>query len=139
MKLEGVWYNELNSKMELTVDGASITGSYVTAVGEASGTYQLVGRTEIGADGSQSVAFVVCWQNDSGTSNSCTAWSGQLQPDARDNDSIATTWLLTGDTAEGNDWKSTLVGQDVFRRNPPSKTVSVAELRKPPSHPLKRS
>ena len=32
MKLDGVWYNELGSTMKLTVNGPSITGTYVTAV-----------------------------------------------------------------------------------------------------------
>jgi hypothetical protein len=139
MKLEGVWYNELGSKMQLVVNGASITGTYVTAVGDASGTYQLVGRTETGAEGSQSIALVVCWQNESGTSSSCTAWSGQLQADANGKDSIATSWLLTADTEVGDDWKSTFVGQDIFHRDPPAKQATFADLRKQPSHPLKKS
>jgi len=137
MNLEGVWYNELGSKMQLAVNGGSITGTYVTAVGDASGTYPLVGRTETGAVSSQSVAFVVCWQNSSGNSSSCTAWSGQLQPDASGDDSIATTWLLTADTELSDDWKSTFVGQDVFHRTPPASPVTkVADLRRQPSHPL---
>jgi hypothetical protein len=140
MKLDGVWYNELGSKMQLAVNGAAITGTYVTAVGDASGTYPLVGRTETGAPGSQSIAFVVCWQNDAGNSGSCTAWSGQLQPDADGNDSIATTWLLTADTDVSDDWQSTSVGQDIFHRDAPAKSVTlVADLRRQPSHPLTKS
>ncbi|MBV9948708.1 MAG: hypothetical protein JOZ69_17810 [Myxococcales bacterium] len=125
--------------MELVVNGASISGKYVTAVGDASGTYELVGRTETGAAGSQSIAFVVCWQNGSGTSSSCTAWSGQLQADASGKDSIATSWLLTGDTKSSDDWKSTFIGQDIFHRDPPAKTATLADLRRQPSHPLKKS
>jgi hypothetical protein len=136
MKLEGVWYNELGSKMQLVVDGASISGTYVTAVGDASGTYQLVGRTETNAAGNQSLAFVVCWQNDTGSSGSCTAWSGQLQPDTSGKDSIATSWLLTADTETTDDWKSTFVGQDIFHRDPPAKPATVSDLRRQPSHPL---
>jgi hypothetical protein len=125
--------------MQLAVNGPSITGTYVTAVGDASGTYLLVGRTETGAEASQSIAFVVCWQNDAGNSDSCTAWSGQLQPDANGNDSIATTWLLTADTSAGDNWNSTLVGQDFFRRDPPGKVAARADLRGQPSHPLTRA
>ena len=140
MKLDGTWYNELGSKMQLTVDGPAITGTYVTAVGEASGTYAIVGRTETGTHGSQSVAFVVCWQNASGSSASCTSWSGQLQQDANQQESIVTSWLLTTDTDVGDDWKSTFVGQDVFRRSPPAQApTKISELRHQPSHPLTKA
>ena len=44
MSVTGNWYNELGSVMSLVVDGASITGIYQTAVGDASGIYQLVAR-----------------------------------------------------------------------------------------------
>jgi len=136
MNLGGTWYNELKSKMVLTVNGPSVTGTYETAVGDATGQYAVVGRTETGAQGSQSVAFAVCWQNDSGSSRSCTAWSGQLQVDRNGKESIVTTWLLTGDTAAAGDWKSTVVGQDLFHRDAPAEVPQVASLRQAPSHPL---
>ena len=137
MKLEGEWYNELKSKMVLTVKDGSVTGTYETAVGDAKGPYVLVGRTETSAKGSQSVAFVVCWQNQSGTSECTTAWSGQLQADKNGKESISTTWLLTGDTDVDADWKSTIVGQDIVRRDPPASSPKVADLLRAPSHPLK--
>jgi hypothetical protein len=137
MKLEGTWYNELKSKMVLKVDGAAVTGSYETAVGETFGPCALSGRAETASKGSQSVAFVVCWQNDKATAHCCTAWSGQLQVDKAGKESLVTTWLLTEDTSPGDDWNSTKVGQDIFYRDPPTTAPKLAELRRAPSHPLK--
>lgn len=53
----------------------------------------------------------------------CTAWSGQLQTDASGNESIAAAWLLTGDAAASDDWRSTTVGQDTFHRRSPAVVV----------------
>jgi len=136
MKLTGSWYNELNSRMSLTVDGASVTGTYESAVGAAKGVYPLVGRTERSPDGSQSVAFVVVWDNDvNGNLGCCTAWAGQLHVDARGRESIIATWLLSGDTVKEDDWKATKVGQDIFLREPRSATVGLEGVARAPSHP----
>ena len=83
MDLAGTWFNELGSKMVLDVNGAAVSGKFETDVGEAKGTYELVGRTETAANDSQSVAFVVAWQNAKGRTGSCTAWCGQLQKEGR--------------------------------------------------------
>jgi len=48
---------------------------------------------------------------------------GQLQTDASGNESIAATWLLTGDAAASDDWRSTTVGQDTFHRRSPAVVV----------------
>jgi hypothetical protein len=120
MKLAGTWFNELGSQMDLKVDGVSVTGTYVSAVGKAKGPYAIVGRTEASPDGSQSVGFSVVWENkETGNLGCCTAWSGQLQMPDGGAEQIVTTWILTGDTLAADDWNSTKIGQDTFRRDKP--------------------
>ena len=138
MGLEGTWYNELGSEMNLQVEGNSVSGTYQTAVGDAQGIYNLAGTTDTEPYGqSQAVGFTVAWVNKSGNSHSVTAWSGQLQ--MIDGQEILTaTWLLTQETDPGHDWASTLVGMDVFTRNKPSKTESEKRAKLAPwSHPAK--
>jgi hypothetical protein len=119
MDLNGIWYNELGSRMELIVQGKNITGTYHTAVGDASGIYDLVGQTDTDNDQSQAVGFVVVWQNQYGSSDSVTTWSGQYQT-IEGEDTIVTTWLLTMETSPDHDWSSTLVNKDIFTRFAPN-------------------
>ena len=118
MGLDGEWYNQLKSKMVLKVAGADVTGEYHTEVGNADGIYPLAGRTEVGGGLPQNVGWVVSWQNDKRWTPSVTSWSGQLH-DVDGEETIVTTWLLTRETKPKDDWQSTLVGQDVFRRASP--------------------
>jgi hypothetical protein len=130
MPLSGDWYNELGSKMTLVVDGQHVTGHYYTAVGDAEGIYHLAGRTN---RDNTVLGFAVAWQNEYGDSESATAWSGEYHDS---DDIIVTTWLLTSQTDEPDDWKSTLVGKDIFQRQSPDKdAVSRAKLMRAPSHP----
>jgi len=135
MALDGDWYNELKSKMVLTVKGPAITGKYHTAVGSATGIYDLVGRIDSKAGSSRAIAFVVSWENDDGNSEAVTAWSGEVQAEGQDDERIITTWLLTVETDPKNNWKSTIVGQDVFTRTPPSDAVVKARLLQALPHP----
>jgi hypothetical protein len=134
MALDGDWYNELKSKMVLSVTGAGITGTYHTAVGNATGVYDLVGRIDSKAGSSRGIAFVVSWENTYGNSESVTAWSGEVQVDGQD-ERILTTWLLTMETDPANNWESTIVGQDVFTRTPPSDADVKARLLRAIPHP----
>ena len=123
MSLEGIWYNELGSKVELEVDDCSIEGTYHTTVGDAQGIYRLVGRTDGQHMGTnQAVGFVVSWVNEvNGNSFSVTAWS---------------EWLLTTETNPDDDWVSTLVGHDTFRRTPPSEEEMTRRWKRGPQpHP----
>jgi hypothetical protein len=134
MALDGDWFNELGSRMTLQVNGQDVSGHYYTAVGDAEGIYDLSGRTN---KDNTVVGFSVAWQNTYGDSESATAWSGEYH---EDEDIIVTTWLLTAQTAEADDWKSTLVGKDVFRRQSPAKdAVSTVRLMRAPSHPQRPS
>lgn len=79
MDLNGDWYNELGSKMTLGVKGSSVTGKYHTAVGDADGIYELVGRISVPEDEARTLGFVVAWQNGKRTTDSSTAWSGEAR------------------------------------------------------------
>ncbi len=127
MDLNGKWYNELGSSMTLSVSGNNITGTYQTAVGDASGLYDLVGRTDTDNDASQAIGFVVVWQNQHGSSDSVTTWSGQYQV-IDGVDTIVTTWLLTKETESDDDWRSTVINKDIFTKTPPTEE-KVKELK----------
>jgi hypothetical protein len=136
MDVNGEWYNELGSKMVLRVNGATITGKYQTKVGDADGLYDLVGRISVPADDNRTIGFVVAWQNDKRQTDSLTAWSGEVR-EVSGTQSITTTWLLTIETTPDNDWKSTLIGKDLFTRLPPSlESIKQASAVRGPSHHL---
>lgn len=119
MKLDGTWYNELNSKMTLEVSGKKITGKYNTKVGDAEGEYDLIGQVDTDKDESQAIGWVVVWSNEkNGNSDAVTAWSGQVQK-VNGTVTIITTWLLTGETDTENNWRSTRIGKDVFTQKAP--------------------
>ena len=119
MELNGTWYNELGSFMTLKVKGPNLSGTYQTAVGDAEGIYELVGRVVTDEFSSEVLGWVVVWQNEYGNSESVTAWSGQCQT-VGGVPTIVSTWLLTSETDPGDDWHSTLVGKDVFTNTQPS-------------------
>jgi hypothetical protein len=136
MPLDGDWYNELKSKMVLSVKGADITGHYHTEVGDATGIYELRGRVDTKGGRSRAIGFVVSWENEHGRSESVTTWSGEVETNDQGEDRIFTTWLLTKETDPANNWKSTLVRQDVFSRTPPDPAkVTRVRMLKPRSHP----
>ena len=114
MDISGLWYNELNSTMELRVSGKQLTGWYISAVGQAAGPYDLTGFVDED-DATPTLGWIVTWKNKSSYAPSVTAWSGQAQT-VRGEDLIDTTWLLTRSTAVQEDWESTMIGKDIFRR-----------------------
>ena len=119
-KLCNKWYNELGSCMEITncCDG-SLTGWYHTSVGEAAEKYVLAGRYDK-LPGRRSLGWTVTWTNDTlSDSESTTSWCGQYQSD-ENGEKIITMWLLTEQTKPSDDWKSTLVGSNVFTKNRPT-------------------
>jgi avidin family protein len=89
VKLHGVWWNELGSKMVIEVDShdpKTFRGFYHTSVGNAQEKiYPLLGRCDIRGLKSKMVAFVVAWNADPPTgaaapvNPSVKAWCGQLQ------------------------------------------------------------
>jgi hypothetical protein len=119
MNINGTWYNQLGSQMIIQVNGKNIHGTYHTKVGDASGIYELTGKIDIDNDDSTAIAWVVLWNNQYGSSDSVTAWSGQVQ-EISGVETIVTTWLLTVETEEDDNWHSTLIGKDFFTRFAPS-------------------
>lgn len=114
MDISGLWYNELNSTMELRVEGKRLSGWYVSAVGQAAGRYELTGFQDVD-DATPTCGWIVAWKNDRTYAPSVTAWCGQAQ-DLGGEELIDTTWLLTRSTKVQEDWESTLLGKDLFRR-----------------------
>jgi hypothetical protein len=128
MTLEGLWYNESGSTMEIINlgDNGLIQGKYKSSVGDAKSWYSLTGFVDpLSSQGSQTIGFVVLWSNaQHGDSHAVTTWSGQYQID-KGEEVIHTTWLLTSATIVSADWQSTLVGQDSFSRTQPSEAEIV--------------
>lgn len=128
MGLAGTWYNELGSPMEITVNGSLLTGTYRSGVG-AEGTYSLTGAFDANplANKSQSLGFVVAWQNAESNYHSTTSWSGRYLQTAT-GEMLATFWLLTAE--QPDQWEGTLIGEDTFTRTPPSEETKQRRLAK---------
>lgn len=140
MGISGTWFNELGSKMNLVASGGQLSGQYATAVGNASGLYDLSGRyNTVPASGTgQAAGWAVAWQNPYLNSHSATGWSGQYQinPDTGQEE-IYTLWLLASEATPSQDWGSTRVGQDTFTRTQPTdEEVARRSGVKAASHPL---
>lgn len=109
--MSGVWVNELGSTAYIQAHSKTgeLTGYYTTAVGNASGNYELRGSFQVDAC-DPTFAFVVTWQNAASQSNSTTAWSGVFI-----NGTLYTTWLLTSQVSSSADvWQATKIGSNVF-------------------------
>jgi hypothetical protein len=111
--MSGTWVNQLHSR--LTIDhglGGVLHGTYVTAVGGLTGIeHPMVGFCDEALRGAECpIGFVVRWVED----HSVTSWSGRYDSVS---DQITAMWLLTGAARDHDqDWRSTLTGQDTFRR-----------------------
>ena len=127
----GNWYNELGSQMFLNASGGQLSGFYASAVGQARYTYPLAGRydTQPASGGGQTMAWTVSWQNAYQNAHSATGWSGQYF-DQGGNEEIYTLWLLAAEVSEGDEWESTLAGQDTFTRTPPPKEAIARSKRR---------
>jgi hypothetical protein len=100
--------------MFLRVRGKEVSGWYISAVGEASGPYDLIGYLDP-TDTTPTIGWTVTWQNRQRRAPSVTVWCGQAQAINGD-DQIDTTWLLTRSTSVAEDWEATMVSKDLFRR-----------------------
>ncbi|MGP3924239.1 streptavidin [Streptomyces sp. 8N616] len=129
--ITGTWYNQLGSTfiVTATADGG-LVGTYESTVGNAENRYVLTGRYDSAAatDGSgTALGWTVAWRNEYRNAHSATTWSGQYVSGSQEK--IATQWLLTSGTTPANEWKSTLVGHDVFTKNKPS-AAAIAQAKK---------
>ena len=125
--LDGKWYNELGSCMNLTAESdGTLTGTYESAVGQAKYTYVLAGRYD-NLPERRTLGWTVTWVNQYYfCSKSTTSWSGQFQIEPKTQEQqILTSWLLTVQTAPSDDWNSTNVGFDVFTRTAPTPEQSM--------------
>lgn len=108
----GIWKNQLNSTMTLTMTGQQIMGRYESLVSGGGGS---VGGDLTGFVDGDLISFVVNWT----TPASLTAWTGQLVADGGV-DVIKTLWLLVQNVDDPSEptglWKSTLTGTDEFTR-----------------------
>lgn len=139
MSIAGTWFNELGSQMDIVVNGKTITGTYWTAVGDASGSYDLIGfiDTTLPSPGGQAVGWTVVWTNGIGTSNSVTTWCGQFQT-AGGQEEIVAFWLLTSEQLAANDWGATQIGKNRFVRAQPTPVeIDQARRQSGVSHPRK--
>ncbi len=111
--LTGTWHNQLGSELVIEADGArGLTGRYTSAAGVVAGTsYPLIGTYDPDQQSITTVlGFVVDWTE----VHAVTVWSGQYHH--RDG-TIAATWLMATETDEGDEWKSTFVGHDLFHQD----------------------
>jgi hypothetical protein len=117
MSLTGVWLNEHKSIMVIDEhsDG-SLTGMFRSLVGRDTRKRLLSGRASSEESVKQLLGFTVCFHIDNPTEASghysLCSWSGW----ARDKE-ITTHWLLTTSFLDpADEWSSTRVGQDRFKR-----------------------
>jgi len=120
--LEGVWYNEIGARIDLTVggDGASLTGEYTDPF--VPGTYQLVGHTDPRPFSSvQTVSFTVGYFDAQQNNHMVASSSGQFVS-LEGEDAILVEWASTMEAAgPPGAWRHlTLVGADVYRRTQPT-------------------
>ncbi len=112
VNFSGWWKNQLGSKMNLTIQGQSVSGTYSSPVSSGGGTVdgELVGFVD-----GDLISFVVNWTSPA----SLTAWTGQLVSE-NGSDTIKTLWLLVQNVPDANEptglWQSTLTGADNFQR-----------------------
>lgn len=127
--LTGTWYNELGSMMKLTAtaDGM-LSGSYFSAVGEATDFYVLTGRFDSAPPSGDgvSVGWTVTFFNAKLNAHSTATWSGQYFAEGKPE--IVTQWLLTTSSTKAAEWQATNVGHDEFTRTPPSE-ADIAQAR----------
>ncbi len=77
--------------------------------------------------------FSLLFNNSCGSSDSVTSLSGQVQIiDGKEK--IVTSWLLTTQTDEDDDWHSTLIGKDVFTREPKPEDKIIKSISKGVKH-----
>jgi hypothetical protein len=117
MSLTGVWLNKHKSIM--VIDEHSdrrLTGLFRSLVGRDTRKRPLSGRTSSEESAKQLLGFTICFHIDNPTEAtghySLCSWSGW----ARDEE-ITTHWLLTTSFLDrADEWSSTRVGQDHFKR-----------------------
>ncbi|MEQ1518132.1 MAG: avidin/streptavidin family protein [Usitatibacteraceae bacterium] len=108
----GRWINQMGSSMDLTINGASVTGVYTSA---SSAVGASVTGSIIGYVAEDVISFSVLWV----ASGSITSWVGQLVEDGGQ-PKLRTLWNLVTNVPDQNEplklWMSTFTGADEFHR-----------------------
>lgn len=113
----GTWYNQLNSRMDLTVDVATraVSGTYYSSrsANDTPTEGKITGFVE-----KDIISFVVDWNK----YESMTAWVGQLLDDGA-GEYLHTLWHLVMNIPETDEkedgWSDVLAGSDRFSRTAP--------------------
>jgi len=111
--IQGKWCNQLGSRLYLEVDeSGTLRGQYRSGTGPLAGNAYLVhGSCDPGPTAfPMTLGFVVDWREVHGA----TAWVGHYYPEE---EVIRTTWIMATETDPQDDWKSTLIGHDLFHRD----------------------
>lgn len=120
-RLDGVWFNEYGSRMEITVDETGFfSGLYSSHTGDV-GTYRVIGLTDAQCvSGNQGVSISIQWRpvdavGDDPDWHLVSGMVGQLQS-VDGQDVITVNHLLVQETAPGDNWRSTFIDKISFRR-----------------------
>ena len=110
-RIAGIWYNQLASQLRIEADAfGRLSGRYVSGVGDTTNEHPLTGFYDADPENGLSVlGFVVSWPS----AHWLTVWSGLYEVDR---DEIDSTWLLRSEAGGRDEWRSTLIGHDFFRR-----------------------
>jgi Avidin family len=111
-QLNGTWFNQLGSCLDLRIDDAGrVSGLFQSSVGGVDGGHEVTGFVAADPDGPDgAIGFAVAWE----AAHSLTVWSGHYR---REFDTIFTTWLLSEACSPHGEWRSTTVGHDEYRRS----------------------
>lgn len=110
--ISGSWQNQLGTCLDLRADeDGTVRGSIHSDVGGVKGAQPVVGYIRPVSGRRGAIGLVVSWEQ----THSVTTWCGHYDLDA---DVVAANWLLTTADFDKNEWQSTRVGYDVFRRGP---------------------
>lgn len=112
MLLEGTWVNQLGSEVTFTPDpGGHLQGEYCAGAGGLAGRrYPVIGSYQHDPTArTVPLAFMVSWSE----AHCVTTWCGHLLPE---DDRIETTWLMATEAESRDEWRSTVIGHDVFHR-----------------------
>lgn len=111
---EGVWVNQYGSEVTFTPDPSGhLRGEYCAGAGGLAGhRHPIVGCYQHDPTArTVPLTFFVRWPE----AHCVTTWCGHLIPGE---EKIETTWLMATEEAIRDEWKSTVIGHDVFHPRP---------------------
>jgi len=115
--LSGTWVTEEGSSVVFAFSEGLLSGTYSTAVGNATSRHPLVGAyaADPSSPSSFVVGFVVAWKKvKEGKKPSVTSWSGRIDLREGQKPTLVATWLLS--RMKPPPWCSTIVGKTTFTK-----------------------